>query len=138
MRRTALLGDGWLGGLLDAGKAGETKRRIEAALAETGRTIEPDHYGVTLPFRIGAADDPAIVTARESLNARLPKADRIEGADAFAIGSPDQVVATLEVHVAAGMAKFVVVPIASGIADLIAQTELLVRHVLPVIEDRRS
>lgn len=134
VRRTALLGDGWLGGLLDAGKAGETKRRIEAALAETGRIIEPDHYGVTLPLRIGAADDPAIVTARENLNARLPKEDRAEGAHAFALGSPEQVIATLRVHVAAGMAKFVVLPIASGIADLLEQTELLVRHVLPAIE----
>lgn len=136
VRRTATLGDGWLGGLLDAGVAGETKLRIEAALAETGRTIESDHYGVTLPLRIGAADDPAIVTARERLNARLPKEDRAEGAHAFALGSPDEVIATLKVHVAAGMAKFVVLPIASGFDDLIVQTQLLVRHVLPAIEDR--
>jgi hypothetical protein len=34
------------------------------------------------------------------------------------------------------MSKFVVLPIADSAADLMAQTELLARHVLPAIEDR--
>jgi probable F420-dependent oxidoreductase len=136
VRRTAELGDGWLGGLLDAGKAGETRRRIEAALAETGRTIEPDHYGATLPLRIGRADDPAVVAARERLLRRLPESERGTLDDAFAIGPPETVIALLERHVAAGMSKFVVLPVAGDAADLIAQTELLARHVLPAIEDR--
>lgn len=136
VRRTAALGDGWLGGLLDAGKAGETRRRIEAALIEAGRTIEPDHYGVTLPLRIGAANDPALIAARESLGARLSQADRVEGPHAHAVGTPDEVIATLRVHVAAGMAKFVVLPVAGGIADLLEQTRLLVREILPAIEGR--
>jgi probable F420-dependent oxidoreductase len=135
VRRTAALGDGWLGGLLDAGKAGETRLRIEAALIVTGRTIEPDHYGVTLPLRIGAANDPAVIAARESLNARLSDADRVEGPHAFAVGPPDEVIATLRVHVAAGMAKFVVLPVADGVAELIEQTRLLVRDILPAVED---
>lgn len=136
VRRTAQLGDGWLGGLIGAGQAGETKRRIEAALAGTGRTIEPDHYGVSLPLRIGAADDPAVIAARARLQGRLPEAERREMADAFAVGPADEIVALLRRHVASGMSKFVVLPIADGAADLMGQTELLVRQVIPAIEDR--
>jgi probable F420-dependent oxidoreductase len=135
IRRTAELGDGWLGGLLDAGVAGETRRRIEAALAETGRTIDDDHYGVSLPLRIGPADDPAVIAARRRLLSRLPESEQDAIAGAFAVGPPDEVIALLRRHVDQGMAKFVVLPIADDADDLMAQTQLLVRHVLPAIED---
>ncbi|MBW8754236.1 MAG: LLM class flavin-dependent oxidoreductase [Sphingomonadales bacterium] len=136
IRRTAELGDGWLGGLLDSGRAAETRLRIEVALAETGRRIEPDHYGVSLPLRIGAPDDPAVLAARQRLSARLPEGERSAMAGAFAVGSADAVIAVLRRQVAAGMSKFVVLPIANDAADLMAQTRLLVQHVLPAIEDR--
>jgi probable F420-dependent oxidoreductase len=135
IRRTAELGDGWLGGLLDAGTAAETRRRIEAALAETGRSIEPDHYGVTLPLRIGEAEDPAVLAARRRLEGYLPDGGDGAAADAFAIGRPEDIVALMQRHVASGMSKFVVLPIASDAADLMAQTELLAGHVRPAIED---
>jgi len=134
--RTARLGDGWLGGLVGPDLAGATRRRIEAALVETGRTIDDDHYGVTLPMRVGAADDPAVLAARERLTGRMPEPQRADLAEAFAVGTPDEVVAVLRRHVAAGMSKFVAIPIAEDAADLMAQTDLLVRHVLPAVEDR--
>jgi probable F420-dependent oxidoreductase len=134
IRRTAALGDGWLGGLLDAGKAAQTKRSIETALALTGRAIEADHYGVTLPFRIGPPDDPAVVAAREQLETRLPETERGELAGAFAAGPPSDVIAILKRHVAAGMSKFVVLPIAHDAHDLLDQTALLARHILPAVE----
>jgi probable F420-dependent oxidoreductase len=134
IRRTAQLGDGWLGGLLDADKAAETKLAIEAALLRTGRTIEPDHYGVTLPLRIGRADDPAVVAARAMLETRLPEAERGDLAGAFAVGPPEAVTAVLRHHVAAGMSKFVVLPIAHDADDLLDQTALLIRHILPAVE----
>jgi probable F420-dependent oxidoreductase len=138
IRRTAELGDGWLGGLLDAGKAADAKRAIEAALTRTGRTIEPDHYGVTLPLRIGSPDDPAVIAARALLETRLPEAERGDLAGALAVGPPENVIAVLERHVAAGMAKFVVLPIAHDAEDLLDQTALLVRHILPAVEGARK
>ena len=114
VRRTAELGDGWLGGLIDADQAGETKRRIAAALAANGRTIDDDHYGVSLPLRIGSADDPAVVAARRRLAARVPETEREAVRDSFAIGTPEEVVAVLHGYVAQGIAKFVVLPIAGG------------------------
>jgi probable F420-dependent oxidoreductase len=136
IRRTAELADGWLGGLVGPARAGETRLRIEAALQTAGRSIDADHYGVTLPLRIGAADDPAVLAARERLTARMPAEDRGDLADAFALGTPDDVAALFRRHVAAGMSKFVAAPIVDDAADLMQQMELLVRHVLPQVEDR--
>lgn len=136
IRRTAELGDGWLGGLVGPDRAGEARRGIEAALKVAGRTIDDDHYGVTLPLRIGTANDPALAAARERLTRRMPAPERDELAEAIAVGTPDDVIALLRRHIAAGMSKFVAIPIAEDAGELMAQTEMLVRHVLPAIEDR--
>jgi hypothetical protein len=96
--------------------------------------IEPDHFGVTLPLRIGPPDDPAVVAAREQLETRLPETERGELAGAFAVGPPSEVIAILKRHVAAGMSKFVVLPIAHDAPDLLDQTAMLTRHILPAIE----
>ena len=51
-----------------ASSPGSSRRRssrgvvaaIRRELARAGRRIDPDHYGVTLPFRFGSLDDPAV------------------------------------------------------------------------------
>ncbi len=133
-RRTARLGDGWLGGLIGPEAAGAARRAIVAELVETGRSIESDHYGASMPIRIGPAGDPAVLAARERLLSRMPEEGRGSLAESFAIGPADVVVAALRRYVAEGIEKFVVLPMASDFADLMAQTELLARDVLPRIE----
>ena len=51
IRRTARLGTGWLGGLAPAGEVERVIAAIQEELARTGRSIDPDHYGATLPVR---------------------------------------------------------------------------------------
>ena len=135
-RRTALLGDGWLGGLTGAAAAADARKQIEAALAETGRSIENDHYGTSLPLRIGAESDPALQAARARLLARMPEPDRGSLEQSFAIGAPDAIIALLQSYVASGIHKFVVLPMANDADDLMAQTELLVRTIIPQIENQ--
>jgi probable F420-dependent oxidoreductase len=133
-RRTARLGDGWLGGLISAEAAGHARRSIEAELLQTGRVIESDHYGASLPIRIGPADDRSMIAAKERLLARIPEEGRASLADAFAIGPAETVIAALRRYVAEGIEKFVVLPMAEDFADLHAQTELLAREVMPYVE----
>jgi probable F420-dependent oxidoreductase len=133
IRRTAALGDGWLGGPMKADKAGDVRRRIEAALAATGRSIEDDHFGVTLPLRIGAANDPPVIAAQQRLEKRLPDTELDELTGAFAVGTPDVIITLLREYVAAGISKFVVLPIADEATDLMTQTQLLVHHILPAV-----
>src|SRR5262245_7575238 len=53
LRRAGRLGDGWIPGLLTPTEAAEKRRYIEAAAAEAGRTIDPEHFGVNLTYSRG-------------------------------------------------------------------------------------
>lgn len=135
-RRTAMLGDGWLGGLTGAAAAADARQQIMVALAGTVRTIAPDHYGTSLPLRIGQDGDPAVQSARERLMVRIPEQDRGSLEQSFAIGPPDAIVALLQGYVSSGIHKFVVLPMVRDADDLMAQTELLVRKIIPQIENQ--
>src|SRR5262245_13557558 len=54
VRRTARLGTGWLGGLAPPEEVARVIAAIRAELERSGRSIDPDHYGATLPCRVGA------------------------------------------------------------------------------------
>lgn len=134
IRRTATLGDGWLGGLTTPAKAEDVVGRIKAALQTEGRTIEPDHYGVSLPFRLGSADDPAVVEICRRVTSRLKFENDSGLPGSFAVGSANTVVELMQRYIAAGISKFVVLPIAHDSADLIAQTKRLASEIMPAIE----
>lgn len=133
-RRTARLGDGWLGGLIGPEGAGHARRSIEVELLGAGRVIESDHYGASLPIRIGPANDPGVMATKERLLARMPEETKGTMAESFAIGPAESVIAALRRYVAEGIEKFVVLPMAADFADLHAQTELLAREVMPHVE----
>lgn len=134
IRRTAMLGDGWIGGLSTPERVGETIAAIKAKLAENNRTIDADHYGATIPFRIGAESDPAVGAARDRLSKRLKGAEREGTTDGFAVGPADRIVAIMRRYIDQGVAKFVVLPIASDAADLMEQTRRLTQEITPQIE----
>ncbi|MCB2047635.1 MAG: LLM class flavin-dependent oxidoreductase [Novosphingobium sp.] len=134
-RRTARLGDGWLGSMAGPDAAGAARKAIEAALAEEGRSIDGDHYGMTLMLRLGEADDPLIDQGRQRMAARMPKEMQHLAADMLVAGTAQQAVASLRRYVDAGISKFVLIPMSDGIDDLIDQTDRLVAEVLPEVED---
>jgi len=134
--RTARLGDGWLGSFASPEQAGGVRKAIESALEQEERTIEPDHYGMSLLMRIGDPDDPGVVAAKQRLRTRLSQTARDDNlSDSFAVGSPDAIVAILKRYVAHGMSKFVVLPLANDADDLMEQTQNLVSRILPELED---
>jgi probable F420-dependent oxidoreductase len=133
VRRTARVGTGWLAGLAPPELVAELVRAIRRELEATGRRIDPDHYGVTLPYRFGAFDDPAV---QRLVAARTPA-----GADprAFlAVGDGAAIEARLRRYVEAGVSKFVMIPLARGERDLVLQTRRLVEEVIPAFEARRG
>lgn len=134
IRRTALLGDGWLGGLMGPDAAGEARRAIETALVATGRTIDSDHYGVTLPVRIGRADDPSVIAARARFSVNATAQERDSAFEGLVAGSEDDIVERLRRYVDAGMSKFVVLPIAGSAAELMEQTRIIASRIAPAIE----
>lgn len=133
IRRTARFGTGWQGGAETPAAAGKVVAAIKAALAEAERTIDEDHYGAGFPFRIGRAQDvPSLAGTIKMYRDYLG----IDPMDYFAIGDADAVIRRIGDYVDAGVSKFVMRPVADGDADIMAQTELLVREVLPEVARR--
>jgi len=123
IRRTARLGTGWLAGLAPPEEVARVILAIRAELAHTGRTLDPDHYGATIPCRVGAAD-PAL-------------AERFGRARAGAVpmGEPATLVARAREYLAAGATKLVLIPLARGTHDFLDQAERLVGEVVPAIQE---
>jgi len=136
IQRTAMLGDGWLGGLTTPDKAGQVVTRIKAALQEAGRHIDEDHYGVVVPFRIGDPEDEAVARFRRAMSDRRREPDGATSPRTVAAGPSDAVAGVFRRYVEAGISKFVALPLAGGPQDLQAQTERLAEKILPRIESR--
>lgn len=102
LRRAGRLADGWLGSFLTPEQARRARETIQAAAAEAGRAIEPDHFGISLAVGAGAIPPELAAAAR----ARRPDAEPAElvAADWPALHR------LLDGHIAAGLTKFVIRP----------------------------
>jgi probable F420-dependent oxidoreductase len=132
IRRTARLGTGWLGGLMPPEQIGPVIRAIRDELAVTGRAIDADHYGATLPFHFGSADDPAVQRFAGALRARGVAS--ASGESPLFVGTPAELIVRLRRTLAAGATKFVLIPLARGTRELFAQVDRLAAEVIPVVE----
>jgi probable F420-dependent oxidoreductase len=101
-RRIGTLADGWLGSFLTPNEAGAGRKAIERAAEEAGRTIEPDHFGISLAVADGEL--PAEVAA--AVRSRRPDVDPAE----LVAGGWDQLHRQLDGYIAAGLTKFVIRP----------------------------
>lgn len=101
-RRIGRLADGWLGSFLTADEARRGREAIEAAAAEAGRAVEPDHYGINIAVgEDGVADD-----VLAAIRARRPDVDPTE---LVADGWP-RLHQLIDGYLAAGLTKFVIRP----------------------------
>jgi probable F420-dependent oxidoreductase len=130
IRRTARLGTGWLGGLMPPGEVAGVVAAIRAECEKTGRSIDADHYGATLPFRFGGADDPMVQRFASRATARAAGSE-----SQLVVGKPADLVARIQQYVAGGVSKFVLLPLAQGTKDLREQTARAISDVLPAVEN---
>ncbi len=100
LARIGRLGDGWLGSFLTPDEAAAARRRIESEAAAAGRTIEPDHYGISLAVGDGTLPDGTLAAARR----RRPDVDP---AELIAADWPE-LHRQLDGYLAAGLTKFVI------------------------------
>jgi probable F420-dependent oxidoreductase len=120
LRRAGRLADGWLGAAITPTEAETARERIQAAAADTGRQVDPEHFGLSIPYA-PRAPDPAVL---ERFQGRRPDVDL---ADLLPVG-PAQMRALVARHVDAGLSKFVVRPVgreADGDAELQALGDVL-------------
>lgn len=104
LRRVGRLADGWLPSFVTPDDAARGREAIEATLAEHGRTIDEDHYGVLIPYAQGPVPERVLA----ALAARRP--DLADPSELVPQGW-DALIAVIDRFVAIGTTKFVVLPI---------------------------
>jgi probable F420-dependent oxidoreductase len=102
-RRIGRYADGWLGSFLTPGEARRARESIERAAADAGRSIEPDHFGISLGVAEGVVADEILAAVK----ARRPDADP---SDLIATDW-DELRRQLDGFIGAGLTKFVIRPI---------------------------
>jgi len=132
IRRTARLGTGWLGGPETPAETGKIVAAIRAALPETGRAIEEDHYGASFPFNFGRAADRILGQPMQAYERRTGRDPR----DYFAIGDADAIVSRIAEYTDAGVSKFVLRPAVTGDEAVMNQTQRFIKEVLPAVARR--
>jgi probable F420-dependent oxidoreductase len=123
LTRTGRLGDGWLPSFATAATVREGIDAVNEAAAAAGRRIDPEHFGVLIPYVEGAIPPPLAAVVQ----ARNPDA-RPE--DAIAT-SKVQLRERIQEYVAVGASKFVLFPFA-GAADWTDELETLAADLLPL------
>jgi probable F420-dependent oxidoreductase len=105
LRRAGRFADGWLGSFLTPAEAGAARVHIQAAAAEAGREVDPEHFGISLALAEGAIP-PELVTAASR---RRPGVDP---ASLVSVGW-QALIAAIGQYVDAGLSKFVIRPAAT-------------------------
>jgi probable F420-dependent oxidoreductase len=103
LERCGRLSDGWLPSLCTPAEAAAGRVTIEAAAARAGRSISPEHFGVS----IGYATAPIDPDTARTMAARRPRALELTPVGLPALRQ------AIEGFIAVGFSKFVVRPIAS-------------------------
>ena len=122
-RRIGALADGWLGSFLTPEEARAGREAIERAAEKAGRSIEPDHFGISLAVADGELpDELAAAVAR-----RRPDLDPGE----FVAVGWDRLHRQLDAYIDAGLTKFVIRPAGKAPLDAFIDrfvTELVSRQ----------
>ncbi len=132
VRRTARYGTGWQAGAETAGDVGRVIAEIKAALVETGRSIDEDHYGAAFAYHFGRIDDPGVAQVMDAYRKRTGRDPERH----FAIGDAGTMLARIAEYVEAGASKFILRPAARGDDGMLDQTRRLIEQVLPMVAAR--
>ncbi|MDQ3758212.1 MAG: LLM class flavin-dependent oxidoreductase [Actinomycetota bacterium] len=103
LRRVGRLGDGWLPSFTTPEQAAAGRVVVEAAAADAGRSIDPEHWGVLVAYAHAPLPDAAV----QRLQRRVPGVDPT---DVIPVGL-ESLRATIERFLDVGFSKFVVVPV---------------------------
>lgn len=132
IRRTARFGTGWQGGPELPAEVAPVIAGIRAACAESGRSIDEDHYGAAFPFHFGAIDD----TRFDRLQAAYQQRTGNDPRGYFVIGNAAAIMQRIADYIDSGASKFILRPLGRGDAEMITQTQRLIDEVLPEVAAR--
>ena len=129
LRRVGRLGDGWLPSFVTPDDVRSGRAAIEEAADAAGRAIDPEHWGVLVPYLLTGPELPDRLAA--ALAARRPGVDP---ADVVTVGLPG-LRRQLERFVDEGFSKFVLVPAVEP-PSWDDELEALAAEVVSAVDDR--
>jgi probable F420-dependent oxidoreductase len=122
LRRAGRLSDGWLGAAVTPEEAGNALATINSAAVDAGRSIDPEHFGLSIPYARQAPSAEVIAAMRSR---------RVDGrVDQILPVGPDALRDLILAHVDHGLSKFVVRPIGADTAEWRDDLEHLAETVL--------
>jgi probable F420-dependent oxidoreductase len=126
LSRVARLADGWLTAAMTPEEAGAARSVIEREAARVGRQVDPEHFGISIPF---ARSEPA----EAALTALRKRRDDGDLSQVVAVGA-EPLRALVAAHIDAGLSKYVVRPVNALEANGDWRSELawLAETVLPM------
>ena len=104
LKRVARMSDGWLPSFVTPDDASRGWDSISAHATELGRSIDPEHFGVLIPYRFGPLPDGLMA----GLAARRPDLD---DPSVLIPDGWDGLVRRINEFIAVGASKFVVLPL---------------------------
>jgi probable F420-dependent oxidoreductase len=119
--RVGRVADGWLGAQLTPTESATARREIQAAADRAGREVDPEHFGMSIPYSRTAPSDrvlQAIGARRRDVDPRELLPVGREGLRSF-----------LEGYIDAGLSKFVVRP-AAGVVSWNEEAQWLTDAIL--------
>ena len=110
--RAGRLADGWLGSLVSPRRAGEIRAGIQAEAAAAGRTIDPEHFGLSIGYaRDEQSLEAAARTRLRAIRPRRPDLDPgVDPADLVPVGR-EALRGLIGQLIDEGLSKFVVRPV---------------------------
>jgi alkanesulfonate monooxygenase SsuD/methylene tetrahydromethanopterin reductase-like flavin-dependent oxidoreductase (luciferase family) len=128
--RAGRVADGWLGSLVSPPRAGQIRAAIQAEAAVAGRTVDPEHFGLSIGYARDASAMEAAASSRlRTIRARRPDLDPgAEPSDLVPVGAEalQRLVTRLTEE---GLSKFVLRPL-GPVADWDAELSWLAEAVL--------
>ena len=130
LRRTGRLADGWLASFTTPSRVAASMTIIEQAARAAGRSMDPEHYGVLIPYLPGAPDgDEADIpdVLRQVVSARMPDTDPRD----IVATSHRRIVEMLDEYIDVGASKFVLFPFTEPV-DWHSELDALAQAALPL------
>ena len=123
LQRVGVFADGWLGSAMTPPEAATAVQTMSAAAVASGRALDPEHFGLSIPYGRVSTDEASLAYVR----ARRPEADPWDLLPVGAEALRDLIGAL----VGAGLSKFVLRPV-GPMASVCEELEWLAEVVLPL------